>query len=73
MQISDELIAKWKFLRSTGDDAAIGAKLNRTAASISTAVWRAFREKKCGDKLFEAIRDYYAEKETRLLPQKSNT
>lgn len=71
MRISDELIEKWKALRSTGDDAAIGLKLGRSAASISTAIWRAFKQKRCGDNLFEAIRDHYAEKETRLLLTKS--
>jgi hypothetical protein len=70
MQIPEELIEKWKSLRSTGDDEAIGKKLKRTAASISTAVWRAFKEKKCGDKLFKAMRDYYAKKESDLLQVK---
>lgn len=67
MQIPEELIANWKRLRSTGDDDAIGKKLKRPASSISTSVWRAFKEKKCGDKLFKALRDYYAKKETDLL------
>jgi hypothetical protein len=73
MQIPDELIEKWKTLRSTGDDEAIGKKLKRSAASISTAVWRAFREKKCGDQLFKALRDFYAKKESDLLPAKTQS
>jgi hypothetical protein len=65
MKIPNELIEKWKPLRSRGDNKRISEEYPWASAM---AVGRAIEGRECSDDTFMAIRDFYAAKEAKLFP-----
>lgn len=59
MKIPEELLNKWKSLRSHGDNTRIAEKKNVTVVDVS----RAFTFGECSDDTFKAIAEFYKEKE----------
>lgn len=59
MQIPEELLNKWKSLRSHGDNTKIAEQKGVTIVDVS----RAFTYGECSDDTFKAIADFYKEKE----------
>lgn len=59
MIIPDNLMNKWKVLKSKGDSERMAARLEGSAAETFN---RAFREGKCRDEVFKVIADFYEEK-----------
>lgn len=59
MILPKELLKKWVALRSPGDTAKMAEK--NPTISLETFN-RAFREKKCNDKVFKVIAKFYEDK-----------
>jgi hypothetical protein len=56
MVIPQELMEKWKVLRSPGDAAKISEQIGDCSEET---INRAFREGKCSDEVFKGIADFY--------------
>jgi hypothetical protein len=61
MKVPQELMDKWKALRSQGDSARILEKIEGEGYSDET-INRALRNGACNPEVFKAIADYYEEK-----------
>lgn len=59
MKIPEELLDKWKSLRSHGDNTKIAEQGNASVVDVS----RAFTYGECSDDTFKAIADFYKEKD----------
>jgi hypothetical protein len=59
MIITEELLDKWKALRSPEDTSKLAEKLEGGYPELFA---RAFRMGKCNDEVFKAMADYYDEK-----------
>ena len=71
MQIPEELLEKWKVLRSHGDSEKIFELYKgrlKTKEALISSISRAFNDPqhKCPDNLFIALRDFYSQKERDL-------
>lgn len=63
MKIPDELLKRWNDLKSFGDGKKI-AEENPEITDRDVSV--AFSKGECSDKVFEAIADYYKQKEEKI-------
>jgi len=59
MIIPDNLMKKWKVLKSKGDSLKMAARLEGSADETFN---RAFREGKCRDEVFKVMAEFYEEK-----------
>ena len=59
MNIPNEILGKWEILKSNGDCKAIAEKAGVSYWSVSKAISNG----KCTDEVFQAIADYYKEKQ----------
>lgn len=63
MKVPEELMTKWKNLRSHGD----GRKIADASDDVNEVdISRAFNTGECSDEVFHAIADFYQEKEERV-------
>lgn len=62
MKIPDELFKKWTELRSHGD----GKKISEEKGLSEMDVSRAFTTQECSDDTFDAMADYYKDKEEKV-------
>jgi hypothetical protein len=69
MKIPTELLNNWKALRSHGDNIKIAEKYGTTKMQVT----RAFKGRSVPDEVFEAIQEFYTDKENRLLPTKNQS
>lgn len=58
MKVPDKIFSQWTELRSQGDGRRIAEEKGITEMDVS----RAFANKECSDRVFEAIADFYKEK-----------
>lgn len=72
MQIPEELLTRWKQLRSYGDNEGIIALLEKPMKKtvLISYISRCFKDKVCSDNVFKALETFYREKEERLFPNK---
>jgi hypothetical protein len=63
MKVPEELLKKWNDLRSHGDGKAIS---EQNADITEMSVSRAFTTGECSDETFEAIANFYKEKEEKV-------
>lgn len=63
MKIPEELLKKWNDLKSFGDGRKIAEK-NPEITNMDVS--RAFNQGECSDRVFEAIADFYKEKEEKV-------
>jgi hypothetical protein len=70
MTIPQELLNKWKGLRSRGDNDKINALLEKPLdeQSAITVFGRAFNKGSCPDHIFKVLNQFYTEKEADLFP-----
>jgi hypothetical protein len=61
MKIPQQILEKWKALRSSGDSARILERMEGEVISDET-INRAIRTGNCNPEVFKAIADYYEEK-----------
>ena len=62
MEIPSKILSRWLALRSTGDAAKI-KKLITDEEVSEERINRALRSGKCSDNVFEAMADYYNQKQ----------
>ena len=60
MNIPNKLLDKWQALRSESDTQKIAEAADVSGQSVRNA----FKDGKCSDELFEAMAEYYREKES---------
>ncbi len=65
MNIPEDLMEKWKVLRSPGDTSKMAEKMEGGYTEIFN---RAFREGKCNDDVFKIMAEFYDEK-TELIKE----
>lgn len=63
MQVPDELMKKWKALRTHGDGRKIA---DRNQGITEMDISRAFNQGDCRDEVFNAIAGFYKEKELKV-------
>ena len=76
MQIPDELLVKWKSLRSRGDNEKLNAMLEKPLErqTAITTFARAFSRGYCPDDVFRVLNKFYTSKEADLFsPQKNQS
>lgn len=59
MRVPDKIFSQWMILRSQGDGRKIADQKSISEMDVS----RAFNSQECSDKVFEAIADFYNEKQ----------
>lgn len=62
MVIPQELLEKWKVLRSEGDPEKIAQSMPEDTRVSDESIRRAYTHGKCNDDVFKAMADYYEEK-----------
>ena len=68
MKIPDDLMKKWKALRSYGDNKRI---VEKSEGIIEMDITRAFNKGECSDTVFVAIAGFYKEREETVKPYMS--